>query len=216
MIPVSSLSEVPSTSIYCKRCEAKLVSHLFCFECSRLQPVSASNDYFSALGIPSVYELDQTLLEERFQQIVGELHPDFYLNSSKEDQKLSERSSTILNQAFDVLKDPFKRADYLMRNMGKDFEWNERILPNGFLEEMFSLQEELDGMLEKHDQPGLKRFQYLLDKRRWDIESGLIPLFRMIENMKELELVLEQLQMKLNAERYLQRLLDRIQLEETT
>ena len=44
----------------------------------------------------------------------------------------------------------------------------------------------------------------------------MIPLFKMLENMKELELVLEQLQMKLNAERYLQRLLDRIQVEETT
>ena len=103
-----------------------------------------------------------------------------------------------------------------MRNMGKGLEWNERILPPGFLEEMFSLQEELDGMLEKQDQPGLKRFQELLDKRLRDLESGLIPLFKMLENMKELELVLEQLQMKLNAERYLQRLLDRIQVEETT
>jgi hypothetical protein len=38
----------------------------------------------------------------------------------------------------------------------------------------------------------------------------------MLESVKELEVVLEQLQMKLNAERYLQSLLDRIQVEETT
>ena len=138
------------------------------------------------------------------------------MNSSSAEKKLSGRASTLLNQAYDNLKDSFKRATYLMRLKGKGLEWNERVLPPGFLEEMFSLQEELDAMLEKQDQPGLKRFQDLLDKRRRDLETELITLFRMLENVKELELVLEQLQMKLNAERYLQSLLDRIQVEETT
>lgn len=159
--------------------------------------------------------MDQTLLEEQFRQIACELHPDFYLNSSPAEKKLSERASTLLNQAYDNLKDPFKRATYLMRLKGKGLEWNERLLPPDFLEEMFSLQEELDEMLENQDQPSLKQFQDMLDKRRWDIESRLIPLFRMLERVEKAEVALEQLQMNLNAERYLQRLLDRIQVEKT-
>ncbi len=210
------MSEEPSHSRCCERCGTELVSCLFCFDCSSLQPLSPSTNYFYALGIPDGFELDLTLLEEQFRQIAGELHPDFYMNSSSAEKKLSGRASTLLNQAYDNLKDSFKRATYLMRLKGKGLEWNERVLPPGFLEEMFSLQEELDTMLEKQDQPGLKRFQDLLDKRRRGLECGLIPLFRMLESVKELEVVLEQLQMKLNAERYLQSLLDRIQVEETT
>jgi len=49
-----------------------------------------------------------------------------------------------------------------------------------------------------------------------DLESGLLPSFRMLDSVEEPETVLEKLQMDLNAERYLRRLLDRIKIEETT
>ena len=91
-----------------------MVSCLFCFDCSSLQSISEESDYFSALGISSEFDVDLNLLEEKFQHIASELHPDFYLNSTPQEKRLSERASTLLNQAYDTLKDPFKRADYLM------------------------------------------------------------------------------------------------------
>ena len=106
--------------------------------------------------------------------------------------------------------------DYHLRDPVQDFRASNEATRLMVMIESDQGYEELDAMLEKQDQPGLKRFQDLLDKRRRDLESGLIPLFRLLENVKELEVVLEQLQMKLNAEHYLQRLLDRIQVEETT
>ena len=160
--------------------------------------------------------LTSDLLEEKFQHIASELHPDFYLNSTPQEKRLSERASTLLNQAYDTLKDPFKRADYLMSLKCKNVKWNDRVLPPTFLQEMFTLQEELDEMLENQDQQGLLKMREVLENRFQDLESGLLPSFRMLDSVEEPETVLEKLQMDLNAERYLRRLLDRIKIEETT
>ena len=78
------------------------------------------------------------------------------------------------------------------------------------------LQEELDEMLENHDQQGLLQMREVLENRFQDLESGLLPSFRMLDSVEEPETVLEKLQMDLNAKRYLRRLLDRIKIEETT
>ena len=181
-----------------------------------LQSISEESDYFSALGISSEFDVDLNLLEEKFQHIASELHPDFYLNSNPQEKRLSERASTLLNQAYDTLKDPFKRADYLMSLKCKNVKWNDRVLPPTFLQEMFTLQEELDEMLENQDQQGLLKMREVLENRFKDLESGLLPSFRMLDSVEEPETVLEKLQMDLNAERYLRRLLDRIKIEETT
>ena len=98
----------------------------------------------------------------------------------------------------------------------KNVKWNDRVLPPTFLQEMFTLQEELDEILENQDQQGLLQMRELLENRFQDLESGLLPLFRMLDSMEEPETVLEKLQMDLNAERYLRRLLERIKIEETT
>ncbi|MEC8149748.1 MAG: Fe-S protein assembly co-chaperone HscB, partial [SAR324 cluster bacterium] len=144
------------------------------------------------------------------------LHPDFYLNSTSQEKRLSERASTLLNQAYDTLKDPFKRADYLMSLKCKNVKWNDRVLPPTFLQEMFTLQEELDEMLENQDQQGLLKMREVLENRFQDLESGMLPSFRTLDSVEEPETVLEKIQMDLNAERYLRRLLDRIKIEETT
>ena len=153
------MSEVSSKSFSCEGCGAKLVSCLFCFDCSSLQSISEESDYFSALGISSEFDVDLNLLEEKFQHIASELHPDFYLNSTPQEKRLSERASTLLNQAYDTLKDPFKRADYLMSLKCKNVKWNDRVLPPTFLQEMFTLQEELDELLENQDQQGLLKMR---------------------------------------------------------
>ena len=180
-----------------------------------MQPISSSNDYFSALGVKPIYELDQNLLEERFQQIVGELHPDLYMNSSKEDQRLSERASTLLNQAFEVLKDPFKRAKYLIKTKGKELEWNERVLPQGFLEEMFALQEQFDEMEENQDHEGVKQMWDMMENQRENLKLELVRSFKLLENVENSWEVIEEIQKNLNAEHYLQRLFERIPDEET-
>ena len=86
-------------------------------------------------------------------------------------------------------------------------------MPEGFLQEMFTLQESLDEMLESCDQSDLCKLNEDLENRYASIESNYAALFNKFETSPENTEILQQLQTQLNAERYLRRLLDRINSE---
>ena len=87
---------------------------------------------------------------------------------------------------------------------------DERLLPEGFLAEMFSMQETLDEILESDNKSAILDMKENLNVRRKKIESEFEPLFKKLEKSQNDYNLLQQLQINLNAERYLRRLLDRI------
>lgn len=152
-------------------------------------------------------------MEERFQQLVTETHPDFYMNEPAELQRLSERASMLLNTAYGVLISPFSRAEYLLKLLTEPGSFNERILPAGFLEEVFELQERLDELQVCGAEEELSRMKESLKNRCTEMETRLPRMFALLNNHKRMEKTLEQVRMTLNAGRYLQRLLERFETE---
>ena len=194
----------------CHTCESTLVSRLFCFSCNALQPFPREIDFFEVLGFPVSFELKSTDLEERYQQLSLELHPDFYGSAPEAEKLLSETASAILNTAYKTLCEPTLRASYLLHLQSAKQKLDERSLPEGFLAEMFFLQEELDELLDSGNSLELCKMRDALQNRKTDIEADYAPLFKKHEEQPEDSGILQQLQTHLNAERYLRRLLERI------
>jgi Fe-S protein assembly co-chaperone HscB len=194
----------------CHTCESTLVSRLFCFSCNALQPFPREIDFFEVLGFPVSFELKSTELEERYQELSLELHPDFYGSAPEAEKLLSETAAAILNTAFKTLCEPTLRASYLLHLQSAKQKLDERSLPQGFLAEMFFLQEELDELLDSGNSLELCKMRDALQNRKTDIEADYAPLFKKHEEQPEDSGILQQLQTHLNAERYLRRLLERI------
>jgi len=194
----------------CHTCETTLVSRLFCFSCNALQPFPREIDFFEVLGFPVSFELKSAELEERYQQLSLELHPDFYGSAPEAEQLLSETASAILNTAYKTLLEPTLRAGYLLHLLAEKQQLDERSLPEGFLAEMFFLQEELDELLDSVNSVELSTMHDDLQNRKIDIEADYAPLFKKHEDHPEDSRILQKLQTHLNAERYLRRLLERI------
>ena len=72
------------------------------------------------------------------------------------------------------------------------------------------LQEELDELLDSGSSVELSSMREDMQNRKKDIEADYGPLFKKHEDHPEESKILQQLQTHLNAERYLQRLLERI------
>ena len=194
----------------CEKCGAILVSHLFCFSCNIIQTFPGEINYFETLGIPLTFEVNSTELEESYQNLSLELHPDFYSSAPESEKRLSESATAILNTAYNSLKEPTSRAKYLVHLLSKNIKLDEGSLPEGFLGEMFFLQEELDEMLESGKDTAFSEMWKDLLKRQKNIEEDYAPLFKEYEDHPEDPKILQQLQTHLNAERYLRRLLERI------
>ena len=194
----------------CQSCGDSLISPLFCFSCNSLQTISDDIDHFEVMGMPHCFEIDSEELENLYQRLTLEMHPDFFGTASEEQKRLSEKSSVMLNAAYSSLREPTSRARYLLSLFARGKKLQTDTLPEGFLQEMFTLQESLDEMLESCDQSDLCKLNEDLENRYASIESNYAALFKKFETSPENIEILQKLQTQLNAERYLRRLLDRI------
>src|SRR5215470_2904245 len=76
-------------------------------------------DYFSVFGLPRKLWLDVGALEGKFLQLSWKLHPDNFVNATEEEQELSLKRSSELNDAYRTLKDPVARVEYLLAIEGE-------------------------------------------------------------------------------------------------
>ena len=194
----------------CQSCGDSLISPLFCFSCNSLQNISDDVNHFEVMGLPRCFEIDPGELERLYQSLTLEMHPDFFGAAPEEQKRLSEKLSVMLNAAYSTLHEPTSRATYLLSLYvrGKNLQTDK--LPEGFLQEMFFFQESLDEIIESDDQSALSKMNEDLQKRYIFIESNYATLFKKLETSPESSEILQQLQTQLNTERYLRRLLDRI------
>ncbi|MGK5091655.1 Fe-S protein assembly co-chaperone HscB [Deltaproteobacteria bacterium TL4] len=200
-----------SKKLQCTGCQTALMSSLFCFSCNHLQRLKAKPDYFTVFGLPVHYDIDLNKLESIYEQLVAELHPDFYHNASAEDHRHSVNLSAILNQAYDTLRDPGSRAAYALSRLAHGSSLNERQLPEGFLEEMFALQERIEELTETDQaESALNTIQADLQQRLQQCQTLYGPLFAKREGQVSFASEdLQQIQTQLNTERYLKRLIER-------
>ena len=194
----------------CQKCGNSLESPLFCFSCNVIQTISDDLDHFEVMGLPHCFEIKTEELENLYQRLTLEMHPDFFVSASEEGKNLSEKSSAMLNAAYNSLREPSSRAKCLLSVFAKGKSLQKDKLPEGFLQEMFTLQESLDEQLESVDQLALLKMKEDLQNRYNLIESNFAVLFKKLETSPNSTEIIQQLQTQLNIERYLRRLLDRI------
>lgn len=94
--------------------------------------------------MPIGYVIDKQELMERYRDLQRVVHPDRYVNASDHEQRLALEGAAYINEAFESLRDPLLRAQYLLRLHGVDFNpTTETTTDTGFLMEQLQLREEL-------------------------------------------------------------------------
>lgn len=91
---------------------------LFCSTCGAVQP-PGNTDHFTRLGLRRAYSLDPAELDRQYFGFQRRLHPDRFATRSPKERALSQSQATALNEAYETLKDPLKRAAYLLRLAGR-------------------------------------------------------------------------------------------------
>ena len=116
---------------------------------------SAKGDHFSLFGLPRKLWIEMSALEKKFLELSWKLHPDKFVNASADEQELSLKGSSGLNDAYRVLRDPVARVEYLLglEGMRKEGEHKQQAPPE-LLEEVFELNESLDELREAKSSGG--------------------------------------------------------------
>ena len=91
----------------------------FCETCGAVQPPGQANHFFR-LGLERSFDVDVEGLEQHYFDMQRQLHPDRFATRSAQEKSLSQQQATAINDAYETLKEPLKRADYLVDLLGVD------------------------------------------------------------------------------------------------
>jgi molecular chaperone HscB len=100
--------------------------------------------FFEVFGLPESFDIDLGDLARLYRELQSQLHPDRHATAAEAQRRLSVQMTAHVNEAYQTLKDPLRRARYLLRLRGiEDSETDTRMDPE-FLMEQMSLREALD------------------------------------------------------------------------
>ncbi len=173
-----------------------------CSGAGQLPPMTIPQDYFALFDLLPDYDLDLSLLRERYRRLRSELHPDRYAAATAGERARAAQYSTHIQHAFQVLDCPLRRAAYLLGRAGrvvdpeteivsdKEFllrqmEWRERLeelAHNGANPEAAaSFAEELTAALGEHD----VRLRSQLQGQEWEEAADTLARLRFLHKLEE-------------------------------
>jgi molecular chaperone HscB len=197
----------------CWHCGAKDAASLFCRYCNTIQPPTP--DYYEFFDLPRRLALDPEELKNRFYTLSRLLHPDRYTRRSEQEQRFSLEASSILNDAYRVLKDPIQRAEYVLRQEGFPVgDQRNRDVPPELLEEVFELNMALDELRggDLDVLPQLEQMRRKFLDMLSAIDRNLEALFRRHDDAQgdERRQVLAEIRSTLNRRRYISNLVQEV------
>jgi molecular chaperone HscB len=107
--------------------------------------VNLSLSDFELFGLPQRFAQDRAAVDARWKELQREAHPDKFAAQGASAQRAALQWSVRINEAYQRLKDPLKRAAYLCELLGAPINAeNNTAMPTEFLMEQMEWRESLD------------------------------------------------------------------------
>lgn len=111
-----------------------------------------SKNYFEIFNLPVQFQLDTQNLAQLYRELQKEVHPDKFVSAGEQQSRMAVQLTSLVNQAFDTLKSPVARAQYLLKLAGMDIDHEQdTTMDPMFLMEQMELREEIEGVQSKAD-----------------------------------------------------------------
>lgn len=109
-------------------------------------------NHFELFGLPSQFQLDGSLLSSQFRELQKRFHPDNFATASERDRLMAVQKAAQINDAYQVLKHPISRAEYILAENGTEIRGEQQTMQDPtFLMEQMELREELEDIADNSD-----------------------------------------------------------------
>lgn len=107
--------------------------------------MNLQDDDFTLLGLPQQFALDKAALDVQWRALQGQVHPDRFASQGAAAQRVAMQWAVRVNEAYQRLRDPQRRAQYLceLRGAPVNAESN-TAMPGTFLMQQMAWREALD------------------------------------------------------------------------
>lgn len=154
-------------------------------------------DDFELFGLEPRFDLPRGVLDERWRVLQAEVHPDRFAAEGVSAQRLALQWAVRVNEAYQRLKDPLRRAAYLCELAGQriDAESN-TAMPKDFLIKQMAWREALD---DAQLLPAVEALATEVDVAR---RAGIERLRTLIDDEHRLDAAAQQVRALMFVERF--------------
>jgi len=154
-------------------------------------------DDFALFDLPRRFALDAADLAARRRTLQAEVHPDRFAAGGAAAQRAAMQWAVRVNEAYERLKDPLKRAAYLCELGGAPIRAEDNTaMPPEFLAQQMAWREGLD---EATTAPALEMIAADIDAHR---RSAYAELGRTIDELADFETAARQVRALMFVERF--------------
>jgi len=101
-------------------------------------------NHFELFQLPARFEVDTNALDAAYREVQGRVHPDRFVNATDAEKRVAMQWATRANEAYQTLKNPQKRAQYLIELNGVDLQTESNTaMPMAFLMQQMEWREAL-------------------------------------------------------------------------
>jgi molecular chaperone HscB len=202
----------------CWSCQRDAGPGAFCVACGAVQPAHDGADAFGVLGLPARYAVDLPAAEAAYKELSRQVHPDRFATADPRARRASLARTVQLNQAWQTIKDPLRRAGYMLERAGifiggddkksavgggDDKRTAEVSAPPAFLLEIIELHEELRAARREGDSV---KVAFMAEEIRGRAAQSMAEIAEALDSGERARL--EGAGRSLMAMRYYQRFLD--------
>ncbi|WP_236640099.1 Fe-S protein assembly co-chaperone HscB [Tepidimonas charontis] len=168
------------------------------------EPSLSAND-FALFGLPQRFALDAALLQERWKALQRLAHPDRHAHAGAAAQRLAMQWSVRVNEAYQRLRDPLRRAAYWCELQGQPVQADSNTaMPAEFLLQQMQWREALE---EARDPTDLQRLRHEVQAER---DARLQTLAAAIDTHHDAAAAAAQVRALMFIERFLETLHERL------
>lgn len=101
-------------------------------------------NYFEIFSLEISTQPDLNQLKDKNRELQQLVHPDRFASSSDEEKRLAMQKTSLINQAYNTLKDPVQRLQYMLSLQGLDMNAEtDTSMDGAFLMEQMELREQI-------------------------------------------------------------------------
>ncbi len=138
----------------------------------------SSSSFFDLLGVTEQFEVDAAALERAYHERARDTHPDRFADAPAAQRVAARQRSMTINDAYQTLRKPIPRAEYLLARRGVTIGDNERVDDAEMLMTFLERREELAAARAAKNLDDLERLCAKMKVTERALIEALAPGFR--------------------------------------
>ena len=133
---------------------------------SALDEIDFGADHFALFGLTPAFRIDALALDARFRELQARVHPDRFARAGESERRVSLQWATRVNEAYQTLKTPLSRAQYLLGLTGHGVDkGSNTAMPPEFLMEQMEWREAVAEARQVHEAAELEDLRHRVGQR---------------------------------------------------